>query len=205
LRLFLPPIRAQPFFAPLCDSLRPEQASSTHRPRECVRGRPLPPGDAGARRPGPETFNATVVARLFDGYGGRWPRQSSSDSGCLSAQLRSVESRGGGGCLRLDYRAFEWHVLADEVPDNVPIEAPPVLRGREQVVAYFRQLATDWDWRPEPRSSSTPGTAHSSCAALALCGDGRPGYAGLCALPRPGISTSIPCRGRSASDWTTIA
>jgi hypothetical protein len=51
---------------------------------------------------------------------------------------------------------FEWHVLADALPEDVRIEAPPVLRGREQVVEYFSELAADWDWRPEPQEFIDP-------------------------------------------------
>jgi ketosteroid isomerase-like protein len=52
---------------------------------------------------------------------------------------------------------FEWHVLADSLPADVRPETPPVLRGREAVIAYFEQLIEDWDWRPEPREFVEPG------------------------------------------------
>jgi hypothetical protein len=32
-----------------------------------------------------------------------------------------------------------------------------VLRGREQVVAYFGELTEDWNWRPEGREFDAPG------------------------------------------------
>ena len=43
---------------------------------------------------------------------------------------------------------FEWHVLADSLPADIRPDAPPVLKGREAVVAYFGELIEDWDWRP---------------------------------------------------------
>ena len=52
---------------------------------------------------------------------------------------------------------FEWHVLADSLPGDIRPEAPPVLRGRAQVIEYFREMTEDWDWRPEPREFSDPG------------------------------------------------
>jgi ketosteroid isomerase-like protein len=45
---------------------------------------------------------------------------------------------------------FEWHVLAESMPADVRPESSPVLRGREEVIEYFRHLKEDWDWRPEP-------------------------------------------------------
>jgi hypothetical protein len=52
---------------------------------------------------------------------------------------------------------FEWHVLAEALPADIRPEAPPVLRGREEVVEYFGQLIEEWDWRPEPREFDDPG------------------------------------------------
>jgi len=52
---------------------------------------------------------------------------------------------------------FEWHVLGDAVPPQVRIEAPPVLRGRGQVVSYFRQMADEWEWQPEAEAFDEPG------------------------------------------------
>lgn len=52
---------------------------------------------------------------------------------------------------------FEWHVLADALPEEVRIETPPVLQGRAQVVGYFKEMAEDWDWRPEPQEFIDPG------------------------------------------------
>ena len=52
---------------------------------------------------------------------------------------------------------FEWHVLADSLPADVRPEAPPVLRGREAVIAYFVQLLEEWEWRPSPREFIDPG------------------------------------------------
>jgi ketosteroid isomerase-like protein len=52
---------------------------------------------------------------------------------------------------------FEWHVLGDGLPEDVRIEVPPVLRGRAEVIAYFRELAAEWHWRPEPEEFLNPG------------------------------------------------
>jgi len=52
---------------------------------------------------------------------------------------------------------LEWHVLADSLPEDIYVEAQPILRGREEVLAYFRQMAEDWDWRPEGREFDDPG------------------------------------------------
>jgi ketosteroid isomerase-like protein len=52
---------------------------------------------------------------------------------------------------------FEWHVLAESLPADVRPEAPPVLHGRGEVVAWFRQIQEEWGWRPEPREFEDPG------------------------------------------------
>lgn len=52
---------------------------------------------------------------------------------------------------------FEWHVLSESMPTDMRPERSPVLRGREEVVAYFKQLHEDWDWRPEGREFEDPG------------------------------------------------
>jgi hypothetical protein len=51
---------------------------------------------------------------------------------------------------------FEWHVLADSLPADVRPESPPVLRGREAVIAYFEQLLEEWGWRPEAKEFIDP-------------------------------------------------
>jgi ketosteroid isomerase-like protein len=46
---------------------------------------------------------------------------------------------------------FEWHVLAESLPLDLRPEQSPVLRGPDEVLAYFRELSEDWNWRPEPK------------------------------------------------------
>jgi hypothetical protein len=52
---------------------------------------------------------------------------------------------------------FEWDVLADALPPQLRIETPPVLRGPEQIVSYFKQTREEWDWQPHPEEFSDPG------------------------------------------------
>jgi hypothetical protein len=52
---------------------------------------------------------------------------------------------------------FEWDVLADALPPQLRIETPPVLRGPEQIVSYFKQTRDEWDWQPHPEEFSDPG------------------------------------------------
>ena len=45
---------------------------------------------------------------------------------------------------------FEWHVLPEVLGDDRP-ETPPVLRGRDQVIGWFKDLIEDWNYRLEPQ------------------------------------------------------
>jgi ketosteroid isomerase-like protein len=52
---------------------------------------------------------------------------------------------------------FEWHVLAESVAGDAPPDAPPVLHGRDEVVAWFGKTQEEWGWRPEAQDFDDPG------------------------------------------------
>jgi hypothetical protein len=100
-----------------------------------------------------------------------------------AAYLRNNELMNRGDVeTALDWipAAFEWHVLADAVPGQDRLEAPPVLGGHEQAIGFFREMAKEWDWRPEPpefvdpRRRNDPGARKRSPAGAGN-GARRPG------------------------------
>jgi ketosteroid isomerase-like protein len=80
--------------------------------------------------------------------------------GCgLLDRFRAAYARNSEALARGDVEAglgwvtddFEWHVLEQGVRPDMGIAPTPVLRGREQILAFFSLLAEEWNWRPEAR------------------------------------------------------
>ena len=92
---------------------------------------------------------------------------------------------------------FEWHVMSDTRLDVLPPEAPPVLRGRGQVIDYFREVTTAWGWRPKGHEFEDPGDGTIVVRAAGVLRGGATGLASevrftqVWQLDEDGVPTSV--------------